>query len=65
MLGVVAWKFKGGEGNSRGDGKANVGKQIFAGTVGHRVDSGLWALPVSPHPHPHPSPQFFAEIPPC
>ena len=31
MLGLVVWDFKGEEGNSHGDGKANVGKQMFSG----------------------------------
>ena len=45
MLGVVVWDFKGQEGNSHEDGKANVWQinvcWATTETMGHRVDSDL------------------------
>lgn len=44
LLGVVVWDFKREEGDSHGDGKADVWFIMFAGLVvmvGPRVDSDL------------------------
>ena len=62
MLGLVVWDFKDEEGNSHGDGKANVGKQTFSwlrrgnGTQGDSV-----VTPVTLLTH-HTQPIFSAHI---
>ena len=56
MLGVMAWDFKGEEGNSHGDEKAKFGKKkknVFWAreTMGIRMDSDLRVFPIMPRPH--------------